>query len=324
MEAGCGIAPIEYKQQKPGPRPAMGDRPGVVSAGRRSVAGGDEHRSSQRRLVPGLSADHSPADGPHLPRSDVLKTRPPARARALARWPTWTASTRSNEICIITRSGPARMLGLKHKGHLGPGADADVTIYTPDDNKQTMFELPRFVIKAGRVIVEQGEIREPTVGKTLHVAPDYDRGRRGRHRRVVRDVLLDPLPQLPGQHGLYARSGKSGLRRQVEAGGGSKTSLGRIRIFSRFRYAGCRSGKPFCRLRPGRDGGFPRQSRRVLDLVGHDAVRGVSATKEATTMTNVSNAQRLAEAISFAARAPPGPPAKRRRYALRRPSDAAY
>jgi formylmethanofuran dehydrogenase subunit A len=38
-----------------------------------------------------------------------------------------------------------------------------------------MFQLPRYVIKAGRVIVEDGEIREPHDGKTLHVAPDYDR-----------------------------------------------------------------------------------------------------------------------------------------------------
>jgi formylmethanofuran dehydrogenase subunit A len=37
-----------------------------------------------------------------------------------------------------------------------------------------MFELPRFVIKAGRVIVEQGDIREDVYGKTLHVQPDYD------------------------------------------------------------------------------------------------------------------------------------------------------
>ena len=38
-----------------------------------------------------------------------------------------------------------------------------------------MFELPRYVIKAGQVIVEQGEVRDPAQGKTLHVAPDYDR-----------------------------------------------------------------------------------------------------------------------------------------------------
>jgi len=47
-----------------------------------------------------------------------------------------------SEIAIITRAGPARILGLKHKGHLGPGADADITIYTPSPNQETMFELP--------------------------------------------------------------------------------------------------------------------------------------------------------------------------------------
>src|SRR5207237_5266141 len=35
------------------------------------------------------------------------------------------------EIAIITRAGPARMLGLKTKGHLGPGADGGVTLYRP-------------------------------------------------------------------------------------------------------------------------------------------------------------------------------------------------
>lgn len=79
-----------------------------------------------------------------------------------------------NEIAIITRAGPARLLGLKHKGHLGPGADADVTIYTPHENKAWMFQLPRYVIKSGRVLVEDGELRETWTGKTLFVAPDYD------------------------------------------------------------------------------------------------------------------------------------------------------
>lgn len=79
-----------------------------------------------------------------------------------------------NEIAIITRAGPARILGLREKGHLGIGADADITIYTPHEDKQQMFELPRVVIKSGRVIVEQGEIRDPLIGKTLHVNPLYD------------------------------------------------------------------------------------------------------------------------------------------------------
>jgi formylmethanofuran dehydrogenase subunit A len=39
-----------------------------------------------------------------------------------------------------------------------------------------MFELPRFVLKAGRVVVEQGEICEEMYGPTLHVAVPYDEG----------------------------------------------------------------------------------------------------------------------------------------------------
>ncbi|HVU86437.1 MAG TPA: formylmethanofuran dehydrogenase subunit A, partial [Pirellulales bacterium] len=56
----------------------------------------------------------------------------------------------------------------------GVGADADVTIYTPDDNRETMFELPRYVIHAGRVVVEEGDVRDPVEGKSLYVSPEYD------------------------------------------------------------------------------------------------------------------------------------------------------
>src|SRR5204863_100636 len=80
------------------------------------------------------------------------------------------------EIAIITRAGPARMLGLKDKGHLGVGADADVTIYTPNADKRAMFELPRFVIKGGEVVVEQGEIRCEVEGRSLHVVVGENRG----------------------------------------------------------------------------------------------------------------------------------------------------
>ena len=79
-----------------------------------------------------------------------------------------------NEICIITRAGPAKILGLKNKGHLGPGADADITVYLPHENKQIMFELPKYVFKSGVLVVEDCEIREPLQGKTYHVDPDYD------------------------------------------------------------------------------------------------------------------------------------------------------
>jgi formylmethanofuran dehydrogenase subunit A len=80
-----------------------------------------------------------------------------------------------NEIAVITRAGPARLLGLKRKGHLGVGADADVTIYTPSQNYAEMFRTPRYVIKGGSVVVEEGQVRRAPQGARLHVRPEYDR-----------------------------------------------------------------------------------------------------------------------------------------------------
>ena len=78
------------------------------------------------------------------------------------------------EIAIITRAGPARLLGLKGKGHLGPGADADVTIYTSDVDRAKMFATPRYVIKAGTLVVEEGQLRRAPTGRRLAVRPEYD------------------------------------------------------------------------------------------------------------------------------------------------------
>jgi formylmethanofuran dehydrogenase subunit A len=88
------------------------------------------------------------------------------------------------EIAIITRAGPARLLGLETKGHLGPGADADVTVYREHEDREQMFAVPRYVIKAGRVIVEDGELREVPDGVLLRVAAGYD-------EEIVR--TLEPL-----------------------------------------------------------------------------------------------------------------------------------
>ena len=79
-----------------------------------------------------------------------------------------------SEIAIITRAGPARLLGLTDKGHLGVGADADVTIYEEDEDKEKMFSAPRYVIKDGELIIEDHELRADHQGRILHVAPDYD------------------------------------------------------------------------------------------------------------------------------------------------------
>ncbi len=173
MEAGCGIAPIKYRNKS------------LVHALQWAI-GLEWYLLVEDPWRVAMSTDH-PNGGSFLAypqiirllmdrtyRHDMLKSCP-AQVTQRSTLADLDREYTLGEIAIITRAGPARLLGLKNKGHLGVGADADITIYTPHENKETMFSLPRLVIKAGRMIVEQGEFREPIVGKTLHVAPEYDR-----------------------------------------------------------------------------------------------------------------------------------------------------
>ncbi len=174
QEAGCGIVPIQYKEKS------------FVHALQWAI-GLEWYLLVNDPWRVAMSTDH-PNGGSFLAypqivqllmdrtyRQEVLKRVHP---RVLQRSTLKDLDREYSlyEIAIITRAAPARMLGLRNKGHLGVGADGDVTIYTPGADKRAMFELPRFVIKAGEVVVEQGEIRQDLYGKTLHVAPGYDEG----------------------------------------------------------------------------------------------------------------------------------------------------
>jgi formylmethanofuran dehydrogenase subunit A len=78
------------------------------------------------------------------------------------------------EIAIITSAGPARSLGLAQKGHLGIGADADVAIYCENKDVARMFAYPRYVLKGGEVVIEEGEIRKTVAGQSLVSRPAYE------------------------------------------------------------------------------------------------------------------------------------------------------
>lgn len=106
-------------------------------------------------------------------RREQLKKLPP---RALKRivLPELTRQYTLSEIAIITSAGPARALGLPHKGHLGVGADADVVVFNDSRDVARMFAYPRYVLKGGEVVVEEGEIRQTVDGKGLLVRPAYD------------------------------------------------------------------------------------------------------------------------------------------------------
>jgi formylmethanofuran dehydrogenase subunit A len=79
-----------------------------------------------------------------------------------------------SEIVIITSAGPARALGLTQKGHLGVGADADVTIYQEKPAGLELFHSPRYVIKGGEIVVEEGQIRQVIDGREFVVRPAFE------------------------------------------------------------------------------------------------------------------------------------------------------
>jgi formylmethanofuran dehydrogenase subunit A len=113
-----------------------------------------------------MSADH---------RKECLRTLPP---KALSRivLADLDREYTLNEIAIITSAGPARALGFAQKGHLGVGADADVAIYNHSADPGLMFKYPRYVIKGGEIVVEEGDIRQVTEGREFLIRPAYDAG----------------------------------------------------------------------------------------------------------------------------------------------------
>jgi formylmethanofuran dehydrogenase subunit A len=82
------------------------------------------------------------------------------------------------EIATSMSAGPARALGLHQKGNLGLGCDADIVIYEEDKDVARMFGHPRYVIKGGEVVIEEGDIRATPDGREYisrpYYAPDTD------------------------------------------------------------------------------------------------------------------------------------------------------
>jgi len=84
-----------------------------------------------------------------------------------------------NDIAIVTRAGPAKILGLEEKGHLGMGADGDVSIYDIDPEKvdpskdhekvKAALSRAKYTIKGGEVVVRNGELVAVPQGRTYWV-----------------------------------------------------------------------------------------------------------------------------------------------------------
>lgn len=100
-----------------------------------------------------------------------------SRAQSKSLLPSIDREMNFYEIAIVTRAGQAKALGLSRKGHLGIGADADIAIYNVNPEKtdssqkfktvRKAFRRAAFTIKAGRVVVENGEVLKHVDGRTM-------------------------------------------------------------------------------------------------------------------------------------------------------------
>ncbi|WP_165063893.1 formylmethanofuran dehydrogenase subunit A [Paludisphaera rhizosphaerae] len=124
---------------------------------------------------------------------DEVMARLPEKVRSRTSLGDLSREYTLREIAVVTRAGPARILGLDRKGHLGPGADGDVTIYMPDDDRRRMFAFPRWVVKGGEIIVEVGELRSAPGGVTLFTELDVSpESRRELSARLAEGASFHP------------------------------------------------------------------------------------------------------------------------------------
>lgn len=78
------------------------------------------------------------------------------------------------EIAILTRAGPARILGLADRGHLGEGAAGDVAVYTEQNDKAAMFATPNLVFKDGVLVAREGRMVASVTGVTHVTRPPFE------------------------------------------------------------------------------------------------------------------------------------------------------
>lgn len=99
------------------------------------------------------------------------------RARRRSLLPSIDRELTFYELATVTRAGQALALGLRDKGHLAVGADADIAIYnidpeTTDPSKKhralrKAFKTAAFTIKDGRIVAKNGEILQHVKGATI-------------------------------------------------------------------------------------------------------------------------------------------------------------
>ena len=120
---------------------------------------------------------------------DDWMARLPKSALASTTLPSITREYSLNEIAIMTRAAPAKLLGLRDRGHLAVGALADIAIYRPQTDYAAMFRAAEFVFKSGELVVRDGEVVERRAGRALIVEPPASRQVEARVERYYEETF---------------------------------------------------------------------------------------------------------------------------------------
>jgi formylmethanofuran dehydrogenase subunit A len=170
--AGCGVVPFRYREQS------------YVNALQWAI-GLEIFLLVKNPWQVVLTTDH-PNGGPftsypHLIRllmdrdfraEQLAKLHPEVAASSALK--SITRELTLDEIAVMTRSGPAKLLGLRDRGHLGVGAAADIAVYRDDANREAMFATPAFVFKDGVEVARAGRVLALPSGGVHFVEPGYD------------------------------------------------------------------------------------------------------------------------------------------------------
>jgi len=88
-----------------------------------------------------------------------------------------------SEVATMTRSAAAKLMGFTDRGHLAPGAIADVAVYDPSrpagqrhPDYRAMFADAALLFKNGQLVVQDGIVVERPLGLAQTVTPVYDAG----------------------------------------------------------------------------------------------------------------------------------------------------
>jgi formylmethanofuran dehydrogenase subunit A len=173
-DAGCGVVPFRYREQS------------YVNA-LQWIIGLEIFLLVEDPWRVAMTTDHpngAPFTSyPHLIRlltdkafrdEQLAKLHPEAQVASVL--PELTREFTLYEIAIITRAGPARLLGLKDRGHLGEGAAADIAVYRDHPDRERMFSTPAYVFKDGELIARDGTLLAAPTGGIHYVTPEFDRG----------------------------------------------------------------------------------------------------------------------------------------------------